>query len=98
MHGPLSPAPDLIELAIRLGVDRQSLAAKMTQLHTDVAGDDNIDDAHPRFGDHVALIAWASETWPTVEGAMNEAATGPDAGADSNRVERWIIGRVMQEV
>jgi len=92
-------AVDLNELAIRLGVARSSLAAMLTLLLSDVASDTNhVGDDHPRFGEHVVLIAWAGEMWQDVEREMDEAATSDDPTGRSNRLERGIIARAMQQV
>jgi hypothetical protein len=86
---------DINQAANRLGIPaktaspsevRDALAAMLNRLNHDVDGDQDIQDGHVRFGEHVAVMGLAGDLDPVFEAALDTMSWDDPAAA--NAVER----------
>lgn len=90
---------DRSELAEHLGTQPNLIEQHLIELLGDVAEDGaNIDDSHPRFESHLAMIGLAHYRWPEMDLQMDLAARATDPTRATNAVERQMIARIFKEM
>lgn len=88
---------DLQKLTKALG-NPGNLQELVDTLKYDATGDSPVEDGHPRFAQHVALLTWASDTWEYVDEAVDRAARSTNVHRDTNRVTRDVCFAVTSEI
>ncbi len=88
----------ITQIAGRIGVpaDPAAIRATLDLLWTDVIGENDVDDGHVRFGEHIGMLAFAGDRWPDLQERMDTMKWNDWAGA--NALERAAIRRIITQV